>query len=175
VVADFSHDSLILRGSLAVRLRAAASPAFHTDPGAKVTVKVGDKEFGPVIAPADGNVRVPVVVPPGIAFALARSVNRHGKASQQFLDLKIPPAQRALVVAPEKLAAGSAAEVAVLAVDPNGRDWSTHPRSSWHRRGRGPSPWAASPGGGPIPGARAGLPARPDSPPHCVAARTATT
>lgn len=121
LVADFSHDSLILRGSLAVRLRAAASPAFQTDPGAKVTVKVGDKEFGPVHAPADGSVHVPVVVPPGIDFALARSVNRYGKASQQLLDLKIPPAQRALVVAPEKLTAGSAGEVAVLAVEPTGR------------------------------------------------------
>jgi len=121
LVADFSHDSLVLRGSLAVRMRAAASPAFVTDPGARVTVKVGDKEFGPVVAPTDGNVRVPVVVPPGIDFALARSVGRHGKVSEQLVDLKIPRAQRALVVAPEKLAAGSAAEVAVLAVDPSGR------------------------------------------------------
>jgi len=121
LVADFSHDSLILRGALAVRLRAAASPAFSTDPGAKVTVKVGDKDFGPVVAPADGNVHVPVVVTPGIDFALARSVNRYGKSSQQLLDLKIPPAHRALVVAPEKLAAGSACEVAVLATEPSGR------------------------------------------------------
>jgi hypothetical protein len=121
VVADFSHDSLILRGILAARLRAAASPAFHTDPGARVTVKVGDKQFGPVVAPADGNVHVPVVVSPGIDFALARSVNRYGKASQELLDLKIPPAQRALVVAPERLAAGTASEVAVLAVEPTGR------------------------------------------------------
>jgi hypothetical protein len=121
VVADFSSDSLILRGSMAVRLRAATSPGFHTDPGARVTVKVGDKEFGPVLAPADGNVHVPMVVPPGVDFALAQSVNNHGQASQQLLDLKIPPAQRALVVAPEKLVAGSAAEVAVLAVEPSGR------------------------------------------------------
>ena len=121
VVADFSHDSLILRGALAVRLRAAASPAFHTAPGAKVTVKVGDKEFGPLVAPADGNIHVPVVVPPGINFAIARSVNRAGKANQQILDLKIPPAQRALIVAPEKLPAGSAGEIAVLAVEPSGR------------------------------------------------------
>jgi len=121
VVADFSHDSLILRGALAVRLRAAASPAFHTDPGAKVTVKVGDKEFGPLVAPADGNIHVPVVVPPGINFAIARSVNRAGKANQQILDLKIPPAPRALIVAPEKLPAGSATEIAVLAVEPSGR------------------------------------------------------
>ena len=121
LVADFSRDSLILRGSLAVRLRAAASPGYGTDPGARVTVKVGDKEFGPVVAPADGNVHVPVIVPPGIDFALAQSVNSHGQASQHVLDLKIPPAQRALVVAPEKLVAGSAAEVAVLAVEPSGR------------------------------------------------------
>ena len=121
VVADFSHDSLMLRGALAVRLRAAASPAFRTDPGARVTVKVGDKDFGPVVAPADGNVHVPVVVPPGIDFALARSVNRYGKASQQLLDLKIPPAQRVFVVAPDRLAAGSACEIVVLAVDPSGR------------------------------------------------------
>jgi hypothetical protein len=121
VVADFSRDSLILRGALALRLRAAASPAFRTDPGASVTVRVGDKEFGPVVAPADGNIHVPVVVPPGIDFALARSVNHYGKASQQVLDLKIPPAPRALVVAPERLVAGSSAEVAVLAVDPSGR------------------------------------------------------
>ena len=121
VVADFPHESLILRGALAVRLRAAASPAFHTDPGARVTVTVGDKEFGPVVAPADGNVHVPVVVPPGIDFALARSVNRYGKASQQLVDLKIPPATRALIVASERLTAGSASEVAVLAVEPTGR------------------------------------------------------
>ena len=121
VVADFSHDSLILRGSLAVRLRAAASPAFLTDPGASVTVRVAEKEFGPVLASPDGSVRVPVVVPPGVDFALARSVNRHHKANQQLLDLKIPPAQRTLVVAPERLAAGSSAEIAVLAVDPKGR------------------------------------------------------
>jgi hypothetical protein len=121
LVADFSHDSLILRGSLAARLRAATSAPYNTDPRAKVTVRVGDKDFGPVVAPADGNVRVPVVVPPGIDFGLARSVNRYGKSRQQLLDLKIRPSRRVLVVAPEKLTAGSAGEVAVLAVEPTGR------------------------------------------------------
>ena len=121
LVADFSHDSLILRGALAVRLRAATSPGFHTDPGARVTVKVVDKEFGPVLAPADGNVHVPVVVPPGVDFALVQSVNSRGQASQQLLDLAIPRARRALVVAPEKLVAGSVGEVAVLAAEPSGR------------------------------------------------------
>jgi hypothetical protein len=120
LVADFSHDSLVLRGSLAVRLRAATSKAFETDPKARVTVKVGEKEFGPVIAPADGNVRVPVVVPPGIDFGLVRSV-RYGKSRQELVDLKIPRSRRVLVVAPERLTAGSAGEVAVLAVDPTGR------------------------------------------------------
>ncbi len=121
IIADLSHDALVLHGTLTVRLRAAASPAFRTDPGAKVTVQVGDKEFGPVIARRDGSIHVPVVVPPGIDFALARSVNRHGKSSQQLIDLKIPPSRRMLILAPEKLAAGSAGEVVVMAADANGQ------------------------------------------------------
>lgn len=121
IIADFSRDALILRGTLVVRLRAAASPAFRTEPGAKVTVQVGDKGFGPVIARRDGSIHVPVVVPPGIDFALARSVNRHGKSSQQLIDLKIPASRRMMVLAPEKLVAGRAGEVVVMAAEPNGK------------------------------------------------------
>jgi hypothetical protein len=121
IIADFSHDSLILRGTLVVRLRAAASPAFRTEPGAKVTVQVGDKDFGPVIARRDGSIHVPVVVPPGIDFALARSMNRYGKSSQQLIDLKIPPSRRMMVLAPEKLAAGTGGEVVIVAAEPNGQ------------------------------------------------------
>lgn len=121
IIADFSRDALNLRGTLVVRLRAATSPGFNTEPGAKVTVQVGDKEFGPVIAHRDGSIHVPVVVPPGIDFALARSVNRYGKSSQQLIDLKIPHSRRMLVLAPEKLAAGTAGEVVVMAAEPNGK------------------------------------------------------
>jgi hypothetical protein len=110
----------VARGFANVRLRAAANPAFRTDPGASVTLRIGEKEFGPQRAQRDGWVRVPVVVPPGVGFGLARSVNEHGQATEQAVDLKLPPFQRVLVVAPEEVVAGSVTEVAVYAVEPSG-------------------------------------------------------
>jgi hypothetical protein len=104
-----------------VRLRAAATPSLHTDPGAQVTVHVDDRDFGPQAASADGMVHVPVVVPPGVDFATARSVNQHGKATEQVIDLRVPYSQRLLFVPPESLVAGAPGEVAVYAVEASGR------------------------------------------------------
>ena len=120
LVAEFASGRSPLRGVLPVRLRAAATPTLSTDPGAQVTLRVADREFGPQTAPADGVVNVPVVVPPGVEFATARSVNQHGKATEQVIDLRVPYSQRLLIVPPEHLAAGSVGEVAVYAVDPSG-------------------------------------------------------
>jgi hypothetical protein len=116
-----ARAALPWRAVMGVSLRAAAIPAFRTDPGAQVTLHIGDKEYGPEPAGSDGIVHIPVVVPPGIAFGLARSVNRHGRASEQMLDLKIPPGPRLLLAAPPTLAAGSVAEVRAFAVEPSGR------------------------------------------------------
>ena len=120
LVAEFANLAWPLRGMSAVRLRAATTPALRTDPGAQVTLRVGDRDFGPHTAPADGVVHIPVVVPPGVEFASARSVNQHGKATEQMLDLHVPYAQRVLFAAPDVLVAGRVAEVAVYAVDPSG-------------------------------------------------------
>ncbi|MBN2573575.1 MAG: hypothetical protein JXP73_03345 [Deltaproteobacteria bacterium] len=120
LVADFGGSGGPLRGFFPVRLRAAATPSLRTDPGASVTLHVGDRDFGPQVAPADGVVNVPVVVPPGVEFATARSVNQHGMATEQVLDLRVPYSQRLLFVPPESLAAGSVAEIAVYAVEPSG-------------------------------------------------------
>jgi len=121
IVAEFTDQGHHLRGMNTVRLRAATTPAMRTDPGAQVTLRVGDREFGPQVAPADGVVRIPVVVPPGVEFATARSVNQHGKSTEQMLDLHVPYSQRVLFAAPAVMVAGSVAEVAVYAVDPSGR------------------------------------------------------
>jgi hypothetical protein len=121
IVAEFATLAWALRGMAAVRLRAATTPSLRTDPGAQVTLRVGDRDFGPQTAPADGVVRIPVVVPPGVEFANARSVNQYGKATEQMLDLRVPYSQRVLFVAPELLIAGRFAEVAVYAVDASGR------------------------------------------------------
>jgi hypothetical protein len=121
LVVEFATQPRPVRAIMGVRLRAAASPVFRTDPGSQVTLTVGDKEFGPEQAGADGMVRVPVVVPPGVDFGQVRSVNRHGRASEQLLDLKIPPGPRILIDAPTKMLAGQLAEVRVYAVEPTGR------------------------------------------------------
>jgi hypothetical protein len=121
IVAEFTNFAWPIRGMTTVRLRAAATPSFRTDPGAQVTLRVGDRDFGPQIAPADGVVHVPVVVSPGVEFATARSVNQYGKASEQILDLHVPYSQRVLFVAPDVFVAGAVAEVAVYAVEPSGR------------------------------------------------------
>jgi hypothetical protein len=121
IVAEFANLAWPLRGMAAIRLRAATTKSLCTDPGAQVTLRVGDRDFGPQTAPADCWVHIPIVVPPGVEFANARSVNQHGKATEQMLDLQVPYSQRVLFVAPEALVAGTFAEVAVYAVDSSGR------------------------------------------------------
>jgi hypothetical protein len=121
IVAEFVNLSWPLRGMTAVQLRAATTQSLRTDPGAQVTLRVGDRDFGPQTAPTNGVVRIPVVVPPGVEFATARAVNQHGKATEQMLDLHVPYAQRVLFSAPDVLVAGTVAEIAVYAVEPSGR------------------------------------------------------
>jgi len=121
LIAEFADPHWPLRGMATVGLRAAATPSFRTDPGAQVTLRVAEHDYGPQAAGPDGMVHVPVVVPPGVEFAVARSVNQHGKSTEQMVDLHVPYAQRVLIAAPEVLTAGSLGEVAVYAVDPSGR------------------------------------------------------
>jgi hypothetical protein len=109
------------RAMVAVPLRAPASPAFRTDPGASVTVRVAERDFGPVTADEQGQVRVPVVVPPGVRTALARSTNAAGKVSEQAIDLAPPPFPRLVLLAPHSLVAGEARELAVAGVDLQGQ------------------------------------------------------
>ena len=121
IVAEFAQPMWPLRGITTVRLRAAATPVLRTDPGSVVTLRIDERDFGPQVAPADGMVRIPVVVPPGVEFAVARSVNQHGKTAEQIIDLRVPYSQRLLVATPPAMAAGTIAEVAVYAVEPSGR------------------------------------------------------
>ncbi len=120
LVAEIGAGSSLVRGFLALPLAASASPAFHTDPGAQVTMRVGDKPFGPQRADREGNVRVPVIVPPGVPTATARSVNRFGKATEQTVDLKIPSFRHMMIAAPQTMAAGDTVEVAVYGVTASG-------------------------------------------------------
>jgi hypothetical protein len=108
------------RGFAVIRLHAPASPGFRTEPGASVTLRVGGREFGPQIADRQGQVRVSVVVPPGVTAGVARSVGRNGQATEQTVDLDPPVFPRLLILRPDALAAGAVAALSVFAVDPSG-------------------------------------------------------
>lgn len=125
VVAELPGEPTAARGFAFARLQAATSPAFHTDPGAMVTLRIADRDYGPQKAPRNGMVRIPVVVPPGVTFALARSVNAFGKATEETVDLRVPSFPRVLIVAPETFVAGGVAEIAVYAVEPSGAPAAT--------------------------------------------------
>lgn len=104
-------------GALCVPLPAVASPAFHTDPGAEVTLTVAGRVFGPKRANAQGDVRVPVVVPPGVPMALATSKNEHGKTAEETMDLGHPPFARVLIWAPPTTTLGIPTQAWVFALD----------------------------------------------------------
>lgn len=104
-----------------VPLPAMAAPAFHTDPDAEVSMLVGNRLFGPKRANAQGDVRVPIVVDPGVQVALARSTNAHGRMAEETLDLGVPPFQRALLWLPASADHGRPTEFWLFAMNERAR------------------------------------------------------
>ncbi len=143
LVASFDAEGL--RGSTMIRLRATTSLPLRTDPGAQLSVSVGEKVFGPLPAPPDGQVNLPVVVSPGVAFGIARSVNQYGKVTEQTIDLRLPDFPRIVAVAPLGMAFGTTAEIAIYAIDQAGLPAASDTvwlRSDWGR----PEPLGGEPG-----------------------------
>jgi hypothetical protein len=71
----------LLDGWLAIPLSGQGEARVHTTPGAEITLRVGERSFGPRRADAQGLAVIPVVVPPGVREA------HHGF---QPVDLKVP-------------------------------------------------------------------------------------
>jgi hypothetical protein len=93
---------------------------FHTSAGTSVTMKVGGRQFGPVVADRQGRVEIPIQVPPGVQTGVARAVDHAGAARETEVDLQLAPFPRVIVLAPTPLDAGSFSEIVVLAVAPDG-------------------------------------------------------
>jgi hypothetical protein len=93
---------------------------FHTSGGASVTMRVGDRLFGPVVADRQGHVEIPIDVPPGVGRAEARAVDKSGGVRATEVDLQLPPFPRVLVLAPSSLEVGSFTEIVVGALDDKG-------------------------------------------------------
>lgn len=102
-------------------LPALAAPAFRTDPRAEVTVTVAGRTFGPKRAGPTGEVRVPVVVPPGVEVALAHSRGLAGQVASESLDLGRPAFERVLLLAPPVAVWGRPFEAWVLSMDMTAR------------------------------------------------------
>jgi hypothetical protein len=104
-------------GAGAARLHCATRIALE---GASVTMRIGDRQFGPVVADRQGHVEIPIDVPPGVRKAEARAVDKSGGARSTEVDLQLPPFPRVLLLAPGSLEVGSLTEITVGALDEDG-------------------------------------------------------
>jgi len=101
-------------------LPAATTFPLRTSPDAAVSLEIAGHLFGPRRADPDGNVSIPIVVPPHVRVGRARAVNQFGIATETEVDLQPRDYPRVLLVAPADAEAGATVEVEVWAVEPTG-------------------------------------------------------
>jgi hypothetical protein len=106
VAATIEHGQETAVGFVALPLWGKGQAAVATKPNAQVTVSIGADRFGPVPSNAAGDVRVPILVPPGPETALAKSVDNVGNESQKSISLGVPGFNRLAVVALDDVVAG---------------------------------------------------------------------
>ncbi|MBI4508390.1 MAG: hypothetical protein HY698_02060 [Deltaproteobacteria bacterium] len=92
----------------------------QTSKGAAVTVEIGNKQFGPVVADSQGKAQVPVEVPPGVATAMVHAVDHKGRRTTRELPLPKSGFATSLVIAPSTLLAGNSATISLFAIRPDG-------------------------------------------------------
>ena len=84
-------------GALAVPLVGKASFPVQSKPNARVILKVGEREFGPIQADASGRASVPIVVTPGLDTGTLVSIVGEQR-TEEPLPLKIPASPRLLML-----------------------------------------------------------------------------
>lgn len=119
IFARAQVDGHAVFGALQIALQGSAELLFRTDPGARVSIAVLERTFGPEVAGPDGIARIHVEVPPGIDSGVARSVDAIGNQSEREIPLNLPPYQRTLISAPRRLVAGEPATVGVFSIAPD--------------------------------------------------------
>jgi hypothetical protein len=107
-------------GTLVVPLLGRADLPVRTEAGARVTVSVAGRTFGPVTAGADGLARIEIEVPPGIDAVTAHSIDPIGNEVEREVPLDVPDAPRIVVLAPSRAEAGARATGTVFAIDQRG-------------------------------------------------------
>src|SRR4051794_32057971 len=120
IIVELAAGAARLHCATRIALEGATLFPFHTSAGASVTMRVGDRQFGPVVADRQGHVEIPIDVPPGVRKAEARAVDKSGGVRTAEVDLQLPPFPRVLVLAPASLEVGTFTEIVVGALDDNG-------------------------------------------------------
>src|SRR6185369_2813742 len=120
IVVELGAGAVRLHCATRIALEGSTLFPFHTSGGASVTMRVGDRQFGPVVADQKGHVEIPIEVPPGVRKAEARAVDKSGGVRATEVDLQLPPFPRVLVLAPASLEVGSFTELLVAALDDSG-------------------------------------------------------
>jgi hypothetical protein len=86
VTAVDAGDTTRTYAFAAVPLVVKADQAVTATPNARVILKVGGREFGPVPADAKGRAKVPVIIPPGVTQATRVAVASDGVVNEAPLD-----------------------------------------------------------------------------------------
>ncbi|HVZ87683.1 MAG TPA: hypothetical protein VHG72_11985 [Polyangia bacterium] len=120
LVVELANGAERVHAGARIPLACATAFPFHTSGGASVTMRVGDRQFGPVVADKQGHVEIPIEVPPGVRHGQARATDRNGASRETEVDLQLPSFPRVALLAPDGMEAGSLADVTVLAVDETG-------------------------------------------------------
>lgn len=110
-------------GFITVPLWGRGQTTVRTKPGSQVTVFVSGEHFGPVVADAAGDARVPILVAPGPEHAVATSLDASGNESTRTIDLGVPGFNRIALIALDDVVSGDGtgrARLLALAVDKKG-------------------------------------------------------
>jgi hypothetical protein len=89
-------------GWTTIVLSGQAHISTHSKPHAKVTVRVGDQELGPVEADGKGGAEFIAVIPPGLTTAVSQAIDRLGAVKETVLDLAPPPFSRVMAICPDR-------------------------------------------------------------------------
>ena len=120
LLVEVGNGAARLHCATRIALEGSTIFPFHTGAGTAVTMRIADRQFGPVVADAKGHVEIPIDVPPGVHKAAARAVDRTGASRETEVDLHLPAFPRLLLLAPAAVEVGSFSEIFVAALDDNG-------------------------------------------------------